>query len=97
MDFRYHFLTLCKPWAHSMTSRDINATRRLAEASWKRDNCMWNGFVVSEEAQHNHDSFDMFVRHGISPDEMNYIFNKTRYKCVLSFIVNRLPIFTVVK
>ena len=38
MDSRYQFLTFGIPLAQSMLSRDVNATTRLAEASWRHDN-----------------------------------------------------------
>ena len=38
MDFRYRFLTFGIPWTQSMSSRDVNAATRLAEARWRRDN-----------------------------------------------------------
>ena len=37
MDSQYRFLKLGIPWAHSMSSRDVNTATRLAEASWRRD------------------------------------------------------------
>ena len=39
MDSRYRFLTLGNPWTQSMPLRDVNAATRLAEGSWRRDNC----------------------------------------------------------
>ena len=38
MDSHYRILTLGIHWAHSMTSRHVNAATRLAEASLRRDN-----------------------------------------------------------
>ena len=37
MESHYRFLMLGIPWTHSMSSRDINAATRLAEASWRRN------------------------------------------------------------
>ena len=37
MDSRYRFLTFGTPWTQSMSSRDVNAVTRLAEASCRRD------------------------------------------------------------
>ena len=37
MDYRYRFLTLGIPLTQSMSSRDVNAATRLAEANWRRD------------------------------------------------------------
>ena len=42
MDSRYRVLTLAIPWAHSMSSREVNAAKRLAEASCRHDNASNN-------------------------------------------------------
>ena len=42
MDSRYRLLTLDIPWAQRMPSRDVNAATRLTEASWRRDNELYN-------------------------------------------------------
>ena len=42
MDSRYRFLTLGIPWTHSMQSRDVDATMRLAEFGWMRDKSLQN-------------------------------------------------------
>ena len=40
---------------HSMPSRDVNATTRLAEASWRRDNVSNEGGYKSTGTSYNFD------------------------------------------
>ena len=42
MDSRYRLLALAIPWAHGMPPREVNAAKRLAEASCRHDNASNN-------------------------------------------------------